>query len=276
MQKIVSRILLIVIIITGLAVWCCKDHKSGDGQDKIIIGISKYIDNDHYTRYAQWLQAVDSNIILIDLYHIPIDSALLRLEECSALLLSGGADVHPGFYNRDEDTALCSIDFYRDTLEMALIGKALEADMPILGICRGLQILNVYFGGSLYADIPSQYSDSLIHRNDDKDFDASHPVSVSDRSWLFHLNGGISSDTVNSSHHQGIRELGEGLFNAAWADDGLIEAIHRIDTAGSPFLMAVQWHPERMRNGHSFSAPLAKRFVKAAKQYQTDKYAEKK
>jgi putative glutamine amidotransferase len=263
MKKPLFRLIAVIIIITGLAFWTCQTAK-----DKTIyIAVSKYKDTANYLFYKAWLQGVDSNIVLVDLYHIPLDSALRMLEKCSGLLMSGGADVHPGYYGQPEDTVLCEIDFYRDTLEMAILEKANRLNMPVFGVCRGLQVLNVFYGGSLYPDIPERFDTSVVHRTSDRSFDAMHPVSPVEGSWLKALTG-VSSGEVNSMHHQGIHRLALPLKASAYSPDSLIEAIERIETDMAPFLMAVQWHPERLGLDHPLSGPLANRFIQAAKEYQ--------
>ncbi|RLD76233.1 MAG: hypothetical protein DRJ15_15710, partial [Bacteroidetes bacterium] len=155
-------ILLTVILITGLLLPSCSVPEE---HGPLIIGISKALPEEYYGNYAKWINTADSGIVCVDLYHMPLDSALIMLDGCSGLLISGGPDVYPGRYGRAADTVKCgTIDYYRDTLEFALIGKAKELGMPILGICRGLQIFNVYHGGSLYADIPIDFDTSEVHR----------------------------------------------------------------------------------------------------------------
>jgi putative glutamine amidotransferase len=163
-----------------------------------------------------------------------------------------------------EDTVLCgSIDYFRDTLEFALIEKAKEMEMPILGICRGLQIFNIYHGGSLYADIPSQLDTLVRHRCPDT-YDCFHEVSIVDGSSL-HSTSGLTTGTVNSNHHQGIRRIGKGIRPIARTGEGLIEAIEYEDHGNMPFFMGVQWHPERMDISNPLCLPIAMYFIQEAK-----------
>ncbi len=154
-----------------------------------------------------------------------------RPEECAALLLQGGGDVCPQLYGR-ENLGSIFTDPGRDRRESEAIEEFLNTGRPILGICRGLQLLNVFFGGTLYQDIPGHgrvNGEDSLHstRTDD-------PFLISTYSERF---------IVNSAHHQAVEELGEGLRAVQWADDGTVEAI-RHDTLP---VFAVQWHPERMR-----------------------------
>ncbi len=236
----------------------------------ITIGISKALPAEYYGNYEKWLTKADTTIICLDLYHMSLDSALMMLDKCSGLLITGGPDVYPGRYNMQEDTVVCgSFDLYRDSLEFALIKKAKALEMPILGICRGLQIFNIYHDGSLYADIPTQLDSMISHRCPDT-YDCNHEIRVMKQSGLFNTSG-KSQGIVNSNHHQGIRKLGNGLQAMARTNEGLIEAIEYADPMNMPFFMGVQWHPERMDPENPFSLPLAMYFIQEAKLYSIRK-----
>jgi putative glutamine amidotransferase len=246
-------------------------HSCGPVSEKsgITIGISKGAPEKYYGNYSKWLKTADSTVVCLDLYHMPIDSALMLLESCSGLLLSGGPDVHPAYYNMAEDTAKCGdIDHFRDSLEFALIDKAITMDLPILGICRGLQIFNISQGGSLYADIPADLDTMVTHRCPDT-YNCFHNVRVEKGSGL-HFISGVSSGTTNSNHHQGIRRIGDGLAPIARTDEGLIESIEYKNRVEKPFFLAVQWHPERMETNNPLSLPLANQFLKAAYDWKSE------
>lgn len=155
-----------------------------------------------------------------------------RPEDCAALLLPGGGDVHPRRYG---EPVLGSdhIDEERDARELELIALFKETGRPILGICRGIQVINVAFGGSLHQDIPGHAASP--------DGDACHGTRTADPE-LKALYG--ERFTVNSAHHQSVARLGDGLRAVQWADDGTVEAVRheRLPVFG------VQWHPERMRS----------------------------
>jgi len=255
---------LILLLIPFFLLLSCAGEKE---ETSITIGISKGAPEQSYGNYSNWLQTADSTINCIDLYHMPLDSALILLDECSGLLLSGGPDVFPGRYDAPDDTVLCgSIDYYRDTLEFALIEKAKELGMPILGICRGLQIFNVYHGGSLYADIPVQFDTLISHRCPDT-YNCFHDVRITEGSSL-HTTSGVKFGNVNSNHHQGIRRIGDGISAIARTDDGLIEAIEYTDRINMPFFMGIQWHPERMDVSNPLSLPIAMYFLQEAKLWE--------
>ena len=154
------------------------------------------------------------------------------------LVLTGGEDVAPDRYGATPHPRLGDVDPGRDAAELALIAAARARRVPILAICRGIQILNVAFGGTLYQDLDSERPGPVPH----SDETARHAVRVEAGS-LLERTLGTRSASVNSRHHQAIRDLAPGLKAVAWADDGLIEAAEPADTT-APWMVAVQWHPE--------------------------------
>lgn len=163
------------------------------------------------------------------------------LDNCDGLLLSGGTDVDPKIFGETPHTALGRVDPPRDPFEITLTQEALRRDMPILGICRGLQVLNVALGGTLVQDIPSDVNNARVHETGEDRLVIGHDVVIEPNSRL----AGLLSTTrvgVNSFHHQAAKQLGQGLLVTATSpDDGIIEGIERPDRA---FVVAVQWHPE--------------------------------
>ena len=159
------------------------------------------------------------------------------------MLLAGGDDIDPAYYDEKTLPECGLITPIRDTWEMPLCREALHRHLPLLGICRGLQVLNVALGGSLVQDLPSQRPDSPIcHQQTQPPEVATHPVRVDAQSRLAHIIGAESLMT-NSHHHQAVKQLASGLTATAWAQDGIIEGAEKID---EPFCVAVQWHPERL------------------------------
>ena len=128
---------------------------SANSQDTIFIALSKASGSENYERYAKWLCSFDSRINCVDLINKTPNEAALMLEKCSGLVLTGGPDVNPAFYGKPKEYKRCELDKKRDTLEFALINKAIQLKLPILAICRGEQIINVAMGGSLIVDIPT-------------------------------------------------------------------------------------------------------------------------
>ncbi|MDA3843952.1 MAG: gamma-glutamyl-gamma-aminobutyrate hydrolase family protein [Candidatus Kapabacteria bacterium] len=230
----------------------------------IKVALSKGAGSAHYNNYSQWLKKINPEIEYVDLYNLPPDSAIIIMKECSGLVLTGGPDVHPGEYNRVEDTARCSIDVYRDTLEFQLINIAKAKKLPILGICRGEQILNVAYGKNLVVDIPEDWVDSFVtHRCEDSE-NCFHDIYVAPKSQLAEICG-QNLGSVNTNHHQAVKDLADVFVASAWSQDGIIEAYEWKNPEGKPFLMAVQWHPERMDFNSPFSEPIGKAFLEAVK-----------
>jgi putative glutamine amidotransferase len=180
------------------------------------------------------------------------------------LILSGGADIHPARYgDRDIHPATYEINDERDDFEIGLVELALEADKPLLGICRGVQVLNVALGGTLYQDIPEQLGRAVLHRQQEAQIpasDAGHIVTVASGSAL---ETAIGEDAlpVNSFHHQGVRDLAPSLEATAFSADGLIEAVQHRD---NPAVLGVQWHPELMFAKHERQLALFRHLVRLA------------
>ena len=162
----------------------------------------------------------------------------LQASGVRGLVLTGGEDVDPARYGATPHPKLEDRDPARDAAELALIAAARERRVPILGICRGIQILNVALGGTLYQDLASERPGPTAHTGDD----VRHTVRIEPGS-LLEKTLGTGSTTVNSRHHQAIRDLAPGLRAVAWAEDGLIEAVEAADS-NAPWTLAVQWHPE--------------------------------
>lgn len=214
--------------------------------------------------YERWLLQADSNLKIVDLYHLNLDSAILILNKCDGLLISGGSDIYPAYYGKESDSLKCeAFDRKRDSLEMIAFENALHRGLPIFGICRGLQLINIALGGSLLTDIPSDLGTETIHRSNDGQ-DCLHPVAVRENSLLYSLTG-VKEVYVNSKHHQGIDRLADELKASAFSPDRLVEAIEWKEPQQRNFLIAVQWHPERLTISPEMNQPLAKKFVHQAK-----------
>jgi putative glutamine amidotransferase len=162
------------------------------------------------------------------------------LDSLDALVLCGGGDIDPALFGGDSgheaQYATCA---ERDGFELALVRDALRRELPVLAICRGLQVLNVALGGDLHVHLPDVVGDAVVHRVS-RERHAYHPVRVEPGSRLAARLGGELLE-VPSWHHQAIARLGQGLRAVAWAEDGTIEAV---ELEGRPEVLAVQWHPE--------------------------------
>ncbi len=162
------------------------------------------------------------------------------MELCDGFLFTGGHDVSPDIYFEKPLPDLVSCCRERDDMELVVLKRAIEANKPVLGICRGIQFINAALGGTLYQDLPSQRpTDTEHHQNAPYDVPC-HRVDIVEGTPL-HNCLGLSGISVNSCHHQGIRRLSNKLEAMALAPDGLIEAVHM---PSHRFLWAVQWHPE--------------------------------
>ncbi|MBV8301109.1 MAG: gamma-glutamyl-gamma-aminobutyrate hydrolase family protein [Candidatus Dormibacteraeota bacterium] len=183
-------------------------------------------------------------------------------ERCDALLLPGGPDVEPSRYGAATDpTCNVDTDCELDAMEFALAGWALADGKPVLGICRGLQVINVALGGTLWQDVRSQRDPAQHHPDDQRWTALAHEVRVTPGSFLHRVTGETSL-RVNSLHHQGIRELAEELSAAGCSPDGLVEAV---EARGRRFVAAVQWHPEAILAEAPWGRSLFTEFVTAAR-----------
>ncbi len=212
--------------------------------------------------YINWIHRSDSTVVLVDLKGLSPDSAIKLLSTCNGIVFTGGEDVVPSRYGKTTDTARCQSNPSRDSLEFVLVRKALKMKLPILGICRGQQLLNVSLGGTLLTDIPTDHPSEVIHRSEDY-LHCYHHVKVENGTLLKEI---CKSDTgwVTSNHHQAVEKLGEDLRVSAYSADGLPEAIEWIDPKEKGYFMAVQWHPERMPKENPLSDPLARAFLQAS------------
>ena len=169
--------------------------------------------------------------------------AARSLASVDGVLLTGGEDVHPAWYHAEPSPHLFPPSRERDLFELALFAAARQAGLPILGICRGIQLINVAMGGTLYQDIPAERPGPIDHNPTAERQLRTHAVRLEPGSRAETALGSAPL-AVNSFHHQAIKELAKGLVATGWTEDGLIEAVET--GPGSPWLLAVQWHPEEM------------------------------
>jgi putative glutamine amidotransferase len=175
------------------------------------------------------------------------------------VLLSGGQDVHPSHYNEELHPLLGITAEQRDAHEMHIVKVAYAEKKPILGICRGLQLINVVFGGTLYQDLSQHGPDSKLgHSLDERTETTLHPIEVVPGTAL-HTIFGNSRVVTNSYHHQAIKKLAPGFTVSARAEDGVIEAVENISPDG--WVIAVQWHPEMMVKEHPAMGKLFDAFI---------------
>jgi putative glutamine amidotransferase len=196
----------------------------------------------------------------------PMDAAAIEplLDGLWGLCLSGGPDLHPATYGADPHPALGPTEPHLDRFEIALLRAAEARDMPVLAICRGLQVLNVSRGGTLTQDLPSEHPSGVEHRQSQPGSTPTHGVTLEAGSLAAGCLG-VRDARVNSFHHQAVDRLGSGLRAVGWAADGVIEAIEATDRS---FTVAVQWHAESMINSAE-QARLLEAFAEVAVSYGT-------
>jgi putative glutamine amidotransferase len=180
------------------------------------------------------------------------------LEACDGLLLTGGSDVAPGSYAESPLRPEWSGDPQRDAYELELLAGARQRDLPVLGICRGCQLLAVGSGGKLYQDIVDQHEDALTHRCQERYDRLEHELRIEGESLLARVLAETPLSRVNSVHHQAIRHCGD-LRPVAWAPDGIVEAV---EGPGPRFELGIQWHPEWMAD--ELGQPVFRAFIAAA------------
>lgn len=197
------------------------------------------------------------------------EEAVLRAiyERLDGVFLAGGVDLDPASYGHERHTLCGSTDVNRDRVELLLARWALEEGKPLLGVCRGMQVINVARGGSLYQDCGEQYPGSIKHdyfpnAGFERDYLA-HPVRVVEGTKLRQALGGAEVP-VNSMHHQGVRDVGAGLVASAYSPDGLIEAL---ETPDERWAVGVQWHPEMLIDGDAGTRRLFEAFLDAARRF---------
>lgn len=224
---------------------------------KITVGIT---DCSKYANYHAWF-ASQPNVTIVKLsYH---DNNLPDTHACDGIVLTGGEDVHPRYYQKPEFLERCDeLDERRDEFEWKVLQAAEQNNAPVLGICRGLQVANVYFGGTLLPHIPDYGKPD--HASLGKD-DRYHAVRVTPGSLLEQAVGTLSGE-VNSAHHQGADLIGRGLVASAFSPDGIVEALEKQGEGSLAFLLLVQWHPERMRDlDNVFSRNIRQAFLDAVR-----------
>jgi putative glutamine amidotransferase len=180
------------------------------------------------------------------------------------IIFTGGPDINPRFYKSEPRHGLGEVDEAQDEMEIELTRQALAARIPILGICRGLQILNVAMGGTLYQDIPQEVAAAMNHCPRADRSIVTHQVQIASGS---RLDGILKRRTlwVNSKHHQAVKEPASGLVVSATAVDGIIEAL---EEPRRPFVLATQWHPEGLWTKDAPAKRIFKALIAAAKSYR--------
>ena len=231
------------------------------------IGLTYTGSEEKHQNYINWLIGYDtySNIDIITLSP-ELNNAYL-LKSLDGLVLSGGVDTYPPLYNGElgYPNAPDVYDEKRDAFEIALFKESQLLQLPVLGVCRGMQLINCILGGNLIQDIGDNKNN--IHRFEKND--KAHGVVTEKDSLLFSITG-LERSVVNSAHHQALNRLGEGLMINCLSDDGIIEGIEWMDKTTKPFMLCIQWHPERMYKFQLADTGVSKnirdQFIEAIKQ----------
>ncbi|MEY8338523.1 gamma-glutamyl-gamma-aminobutyrate hydrolase family protein [Lachnospiraceae bacterium 62-35] len=234
---------------------------------KPLIGLMPYHDtstNDIYMRasYRRAIAAVGGIPVVLPLEASEDDLKQL-VDTFDGFIFSGGPDIHPFLFGEDTHPKCGNVSQARDSLEMDILPLIMEREKPVLGICRGIQVLNAALGGTLYQDIESQFESEtpVAHSQPFEYKTPCHTVDVYPNTMLSQITG-ESSLLVNSMHHQAIKDLAPCLETTACAAGHLIEAV---EYPGYPFFLAVQWHPEHLWETQPEQKALFKAFVKASK-----------
>jgi putative glutamine amidotransferase len=238
---------------------------------KPLVGITTYTppgdENRKYSIPAEYIDSLrDAGMEVLLLAAGDAEACLAPLD---GLVLSGGGDIDPSSYDGAPHDATYMVDRERDDFEFELARLVLERSMPLLAICRGLQIVNIAAGGSLVSHVPEHYGEAVIHRAPPRN---PIPHSVEVASGDSHLADSIGEGTaeIMSWHHQAVDRLGDGLRVTARASDGLIEAL---EPDGKGWVVAVQWHPELNAGSDRKQAALFEAFRDAALDYRKERDA---
>lgn len=232
---------------------------------RVIIGLTPQGDgNKGYSISPDFIRALNSlGAIAITLPSVIDDDALMldTLALCDGIIFTGGPDVRPSIFGEKIIPACGTINDERDAFEIKLYKMAIEADKSILGVCRGVQVMNIAAGGNIYQDIYSQTGTMLVHHTLDGE-KAFHNVTVSDNGIFEKVGFSQSSFVVNSYHHQSDKDLAEGYEAFAYSPDGLVEGIYM---PSRRFVAGVQWHPEKRFDGDGDSFRILIDFVESCR-----------
>lgn len=236
-------------------------------QNKPVIGLTGSFDTDSETprhflneSYFHAIRHFGGIPLLIPVLAEPEELNFL-VNQCDGLLLTGGDDIDPKLFGEELLNDSVVIAAERDRGEYALLDLAVKRELPVLGICRGCQVMNVYRGGTLYQDIPTQAPSEIAHRMAKPDHRTCHSCRI-DRNTPLHTLTGKEAIGVNSHHHQAVKALALGLDCMGRSEDGIIEAVF---DPSKPFFWGIQWHPERIWDIEESSAKIFEAFLEACR-----------
>ena len=228
---------------------------------KPLIGLTSYPrnDEDRFTIPARYVEAVERAEGIPAIMPPTTGSFDELVEKYDGYVLTGGADINPEEYGGQFDESVYGVNSERDQYELALTRSLIASSVPILAICRGIQVLNVALGGTLVEHIPNEYGESVIHRNQNFDH-VMHPISIDPDSRLASIIE-VTEFDAPSFHHQSVRDVAPGFTVCANSADGVIEAI---ESENHPKVIAVQWHPEYVAESNPVQQRLFDKLVEWA------------
>ncbi len=222
-------------------------------QREIKIGVTYTGTDEKHSNYVRWLKGNEPiEIITLSPLHTDLES----IKDFDGIVLSGGVDTHPKFYNSNiTNYPNAPLHFHekRDEFEIQVYEISQQKNIPLLAICRGMQLVNCILGGTLNQDIGS--TANAIHRF--VEHDKAHGINIKPDSLLHDITG-VARTMANSAHHQSVDIVGKGVFVNSYSDDGIVEGIEWIDKEDKSFFLGIQWHPERMYKFHLEDLPVAK------------------
>ena len=233
-------------------------------ENKPVIGICPLYDENResYWMLPGYMKMLEAAGALPVMMPLTVEAGTLAyfLETCDGFIIPGGQDVAPGVYG-EEKLEFCGVNIpERDEMDAYILKEAIRMDKPVLGICRGPQLMNAVLGGTLYQDLPAQFGEKVGHRMTPPYDAAAHEVALIPGTPLADLLG-VETLGVNSRHHQAIRDLAPGLKAQAVAAEGLVEAVY---LPGARFVWGLQWHPEHAWLASAENRKIVAAFVRAA------------
>ncbi len=267
-----KKFLVVVALVSIFS--SCKHQQQSVTQVEVpkpLVLVSKDFNHTH----QNWLRASIGNdkVKCVNMYAIKsLDSIRIMLKQADGIIISGGEDVNPALYGKEKELDRCgTINQHRDSLEQMMIRYAVNRKIPLLGICRGHQILNVTQGGSLIIDIPTDVGSLYLHRDsrkakEHKSTAVDHMIYIEKGTYLHNIVK-VDSGSAYSNHHQAVDKLAPFFRISSYGKDKVVESIEPADTLRHPFILGVQWHPEAMKAENPLSGTIGRKFMGKVSQH---------